>query len=293
MSKRNRIPLDSLEHRFFASCALGFENILQDELLFWAKGLSFESIQPISLQKGGVEFQGSLTEGLQLNDYLKTSHRILLRIRQFKCKDFERFQNKMVQIPWNQFVGLGPVEFRVASHKSRLFHKRNIAEVAEGSLKKAFKGQPPKEKYASLGGTFHIRFEEDICTLSVDTSGENAYKRGYKTLSVDAPVRETLASGMLLYTLKTLQSQGIYPKDLIDPMCGSGTFIGEAHRLYLKIDNRPFSYKSFPLSASLNFSISNKLSRKKEAEVKNRRIINRQTPRHKLHPVDELLLRCR
>ena len=83
-------------------------------------------------------------------------------------------------------------------------------------------GKRPSVSVTNPDILIHIHIAEDDCTLSLDSSGESLHRRGYRQKSVDAPLNEVLAAGMILMTGWRGEC------DLIDPMCGSGTILIEA-----------------------------------------------------------------
>ena len=83
-------------------------------------------------------------------------------------------------------------------------------------------GQRPNISVTNPGIRFHIHISDDDCTLSLDSSGESLHKRGWRTATVDAPMNEILAAGLVMLTGWKGDC------DFIDPMCGSGTIAIEA-----------------------------------------------------------------
>jgi putative N6-adenine-specific DNA methylase len=97
-----------------------------------------------------------------------------------------------------------------------------------------------------------IRFNDDVCTISLDTSGEILHKRGMRELVAEAPLRETTAAALLLMLEKLAPSQGAAPSEveLVDPMMGGGTFLIEARSLRDRVTSRSFAFEAMePLMA--------------------------------------------
>lgn len=174
---------------------------------------------------GGVEFAGDLRDLYRANLWLRSASRVLVRIGEFRCRDFPEFFRRGVRLPWGRFIRPGtPVEVRASSHRSRLIHTGRIGETVIESIHRAL-GNPPS---CSGGGQLVlVRLEDDLCRISVDSSGELLHRRGYRLHAGPAPLRETLAAGILLL----LGWDGSVP--LLDPMCGSGTFLIEGAHLAL------------------------------------------------------------
>ena len=180
----------------FAVCAPGFEVCVGEEL----KAYGFRRIQ---IEVGGVAFTG---HPLLANRVLATPTRILQRIARFKAPSFPALEKGIKAIDFTPFGGLTP---HATCKKSKLYHSGAI----ESRVRNWVTPGP---------NTLHIRLHRDRCTVSIDTSGERLHRRGWRLETGPAPLRETLAANLL----RTIGWQpGI---SLVDPMCGSGTFIIEA-----------------------------------------------------------------
>jgi putative N6-adenine-specific DNA methylase len=177
---------------------------------------------------GGVEFAGSLADVYRANLHLRTASRVLLRLGTFLAASFPELRRKASRLSWESFLLPGrPVALRVTCHKSRLYHQGAVAERLVGAISDRLGGLPPVQKFtetasASLPQLILVRLKENLCTVSVDSSGEILHRRGYRLVTAKAPLRETLAAGMLL------ASQWDISSPLIDPFCGSGTIAIEA-----------------------------------------------------------------
>jgi len=199
-------------HVFSASCEPGLTSVLSKEVRTKLEPDDMEIFQ------GGVEFSGKLELGLLANLELRTAQRINLRVCSFICKSYPELYNKMLRIPWELFLGIDPViEIKVSSKQSKLHQTDNIADTVYSGIRdyyERFKGEVGREK-----GKFklYVRFFMDRVILSFDLSGDHLHLRGRKNFTVDAPMRETLAAGVLLWN--GLEE---YPV-VVDPCCGSGT----------------------------------------------------------------------
>ncbi len=245
----------SMTPKFFLIVPPGFEKLSLEELQEkWP--IHFPNELPsIDLKTGGIEVSCEIEYGMALNLILKIPTRILLRIESFKCRDFPKLYQKILKVNWNIYL-LGKVPSISASSKnSRIFDSRKIEKCFNDGILEFFKRQPPKKKFLEAGSSslpfsIFVRFENDECTISIDTSGEPLYKRGTKILTSNAPIRENLAAGLLFYLKKHLKN----PIDtLIDPMCGSGTFLFESKNFYKLSDQRAFNFKLFPLMEKIKF----------------------------------------
>jgi len=235
---------------FFAVCTPGLEPFTTQEL--GALGLFPRSSlpeTPADEEIGGVSFSGVLTDLYRANLNLRTADRILVRFGTFRAAAFSELRRKAGQLPWEEVLPPGsPVVFRVTCHQSRLYHQKAVAERLAGAIADRLGRLPPVQPGAEnedLPGPQLIlaRLVNDQVTLSLDSSGALLHRRGYRLAGGKAPLRETLASGLLLAS----GWDGAAP--LIDPFCGSGTIPIEAALLAHNIPpglNRPFAFMNWP-----------------------------------------------
>jgi putative N6-adenine-specific DNA methylase len=219
----------------FAVTIPGFENICAHEL----EMIGMSGVKPVA---GGVEFEGGLKEIYQANLWLRTASRVLVRIGQFKCRDFPALYKKTLQLPWGSYIrSQTNFQVRASSHSSRLAHSGRIGETIEAAIQRSL-GDNDKTP-GTPAQMILARMDKDICQLSVDSSGELLHRRGYREKSVAAPLRETLAAAIL----QLVGWCGETP--LLDPMCGSGTFPVEAALLAAKKApgaHRRFAFMHWP-----------------------------------------------
>ena len=196
---------------------------------------------------GGLEIDCPLHVGLSLNTILRTPTRILLRIGEFKCRDAPKLFQKISKFNWGPWlIGQTP-EVESATINSRLFDSRKIEKALQNGVLQYYRHKPVKKKFLDhLAITdlknlpkIYFRAVDDVCTLSLDTTGERLHKRGEKILTGMAPIRESLAA-LLLKELQLHLKNESYT--LIDPMCGSGTFLLEALDSNAITTTREFSY---------------------------------------------------
>ncbi len=226
-------------HDFLAVGAPGFERVLLEEIQ------ALPNVSNAKIVRGGVEFRGPFTTIYHANLQLATAHRVLWRIAEFLAQSYPMLYNKASKVPWERFIGFEKqVRFSVSSRSSRLHYPPKIAETISSALQDAVLPlglQPVVSDDAVLN--IHVRLFQDRCTLSLDTSGEHLHRRGYRTHVGDAPLRETLAAAIL----KTVDLETF---DLmVDPLCGSGTFLLEAARLLKNMppgSYRTFAFERFP-----------------------------------------------
>ncbi|WP_205748038.1 THUMP domain-containing class I SAM-dependent RNA methyltransferase [Desulfuromonas acetexigens] len=205
--------MKNTKEELFAVTPPGLEEACAAELL--ALGLS-----DARAVAGGVEFAGGLREIYLANLHSRVASRVLVRLASFKARDFPDLYRKASRLPWGRFLRPDAgLQTRVTCHHSRLNHSERIAAALGEAADRAL-----GREAGPRGGVEQLvlaRFEEDICQLSIDSSGELLHRRGYRGETAQAPLRENLAAGILLL----LGWNGTTP--LVDPLCGSGTFLVE------------------------------------------------------------------
>ncbi len=231
----SRLQASTPRFELFAATAPGLESIAAGEL----KALGIKGSQ----EPGGVAFDGDLNRVYLANLWLRTASRIILRLGRFHASTFYELERRAAKLPWADFLpGEGRVEVRVTCRKSRLYHSDAVAERVLGAIRKVSQAGVDLSVGTSDGGEeteretapastqlFVVRIVDDQCEVSADTSGELLHRRGYRQEVAKAPLRETLAAGMLL-------ASGWQKNDpLADPMCGSGTIPIEAALLGRRI----------------------------------------------------------
>lgn len=236
-------------YRCHAVTAPGLEPLTAAELA--AVGAGIEGSEP-----GGLSFEAAPGILYAANLRLRTASRLLVRAAEFPAVSFAQLEHEAGKVHWTRWVPEGAaVHFRVTSRKSRLYHQDAIAErlerVALGSVPGATAVRAPSAADALDDDVrappgvqrFIVRLVHDRLMLSVDSSGANLHRRGYRLATGKAPLRETLAAGMLL----ALGYDGSAP--LVDPLCGSGTIPIEAALLARHIPpgwRRRFAFERWP-----------------------------------------------
>ena len=227
---------------FFAVTAPGLESLCRRELQALPEALTISG-----LEKGGVAFSGRLHELYAANLNCRTAHRILMRIGDFRAETFDALVQKTVGIPWELYLPAGcDLDFKVSTHRSRLYHSDAVAERLRQGIKTRMAMQPPVAEETTAPPhrqCIYARLTHNRCQLSIDSSGANLHKRGIRKSGGKAPLRETLAAAVLLRAGYTGREA------LCDPMCGSGTFAIEAALIAKKIPpgwHREFAFKAWP-----------------------------------------------
>ncbi len=242
---------------FFAVCTPGLESYLLKELV--QLGIPTNRFTPAGKKPplcggspddpGGVELQGRLADLYRANLHLRTASRVLLRIGKFYADTFSDLKRRVKRLPWEEYLSCGRgTALRVTCLKSRLYHSGAVAERVREGIGERLGFLPPvgrfeEEAEAGLPQGIVVRLVENQCSISLDSSGAHLHRRGYRLATAKAPLRETLAAGMLLAS----GWDGTSP--LLDPFCGSGTIPIEAALFARKIPpglRRSFAFMDWP-----------------------------------------------
>ncbi len=186
---------------------------------------------------GGVSIVGSWRDVWRANLEMRGASKILVRLGSFKVAHLAKLDKAALKFPWHETFPKGSrIKVEVTCKKSKIYHSKAAAERFEKALKTTIAAEISDEADLCL----KIRIIKDICTISVDTSGEGLHKRGSKQAVNKAPLRETLAA-------QILSACGFKAGDVVvDPMCGSGTFAIEAAEMTMGLQagrNRDFAFE--------------------------------------------------
>ena len=219
-----------MSFEIFLATAPGLENALYDEV----RSKGFKRAKAI---KGGVTIKGGWPEVWRANLWVRGASRVLARIASFKTVHLAHLDARAREVPWGDILDpKHPFRVEVSCSKSRIYHSGAAAERIERAIKNTLKTSPSSGAEITVMG----RIDHDICTLSVDTSGELLHKRGYKAAINKAPMRENMAA----LFLQQCGYKGTEP--VFDPMCGSGTFIIEAAEMAARLNpgrSRHFTFE--------------------------------------------------
>lgn len=179
-----------------------------------------------------------------MNLALKTPTRILLRLANFTCRDFPKLFKKISVFPWAEwFDPTSELEVHASASRSRLKIKKRIEQTCLDGWR-AFQ-KKASHKSSSLNKIYlYVRLHDNICTLSVDTSGERLHKRGARRWVGEAPLRETLAAALIQLTGQTVEDLD-RPVELVDPLMGSGTILIEGAVRDQLTEARDFAFGAF------------------------------------------------
>lgn len=225
--------------RLFLIVPPGLEDLAEKEMTLKLPPVEFQVI------KGGIELECDLDWMMNAHLLLKIPVRILLRVTNFKVKDFPKLHQKFLKFPWKDYLAHPEPQWEITCRRSRLMHTGRIEETVKKALTEAMVKQPLSQDWKRKNfspQTFYIRIEDDELTLSLDLSGEPLYKRGLNVIKGEAPLRENFAAA-LLFEMFEGQKEEV---TLMDPMCGSGTFLLEAATFHLPLHKRKFSFEEAP-----------------------------------------------
>ena len=205
-------------YKLCAPCLFGLESVLSGEL----KRLGFEDI---SVTDGRVEFTADADGIARANLNLRTAERVLIVLESFRAVTFQQLIDGAEKIPFEEYIGKKDA-FPVKgwSLNSQLHSVPDCQSIIKKAAVKRLSRKYGVAWLEESGPTVQIQFSinKDIATIMLDTSGIALHKRGYRKVANLAPIRETLAAGIL-------DIARIYPDtQLYDPFCGSGTFLIEA-----------------------------------------------------------------
>ena len=207
------------EQELIAKTFMGLEPVL-------AKELTQLGANNVQIGRRMVSFTGDKEMMYRANFQLHTAIRILKPIKHFKARSADDVYDEIKKIDWTQYLGTEKtfaVDAVVFSEEFR--HSKFVSYKVKDAIVDQFREQTGKRPNISVANPdirLNIHVAEDKCTLSLDSSGESLHRRGYRQESVEAPLNEVLAAGMILMS----GWQG--NTDFIDPMCGSGTLLVEA-----------------------------------------------------------------
>lgn len=209
-----------MSFEIFLATAPGLENALYEEV----RGKGFKQTKAV---KGGVTIQGGWPEVWRANLWVRGASRVLARIASFQVMHLSQLDMLSREVPWHEIIApKATFRVEVSCSKSRIYHSDAAAERIERAIKETLKAQPS----ADADITIMARIERNICTISVDTSGELLHKRGFKEHVNKAPMRENMAA-LFLQLCGYKGDEPVY-----DPMCGSGTFVIEAAEIAAKFN---------------------------------------------------------
>ena len=227
------------QYELIAPCHFGLEAVLKREII----DLGYEIVK---VEDGRVTFRGDETAVCRANIFLRTAERIMLKVGSFKAQTFDELFEGVKAIEWENYI---PVDGKfwvkkASSVKSRLFSLSDIQSITKKAMVDRLKSKYKISWFEESGDEYPVRvfILKDEVTVAFDTSGEHLHKRGYRILTSKAPITEDLAAALIKLTPWKAD------RILVDPFCGSGTFLIEAAMMAANIApgmNRSFTAENW------------------------------------------------
>lgn len=204
--------------RLCCPCHFGLESVLKYEIVK-SGGTN------LKVTDGRISFDGNYQMLARINLRSATAERVLIELGTFRAENFTELFDNVYALPLENFIGSKDA-FPVKGHSldSSLHSIPDCQRIIKKAAAKRL-GEKYGVQWLEESGAIHqLQFVilKDICTLYLDTSGAGLHKRGYRKNSNAAPIKETLAAGII--DLAHVRGDSI----VCDPMCGSGTFLIEA-----------------------------------------------------------------
>ena len=247
-----------------AKTFMGLEPVL-------AKELTRLGAIDVQIGRRMVSFKGDKEMLYRANFQLHTAIKILKPIRHFKAKSADDVYEEIRKTDWTEYLDNDKtfaVDAVVFSEEFR--HSKFVSYKVKDAIVDQFRektGSRPNISVANPDIRLNIHIAEDKCTLSLDSSGESLHRRGYRQETMEAPLNEVLAAGMILMTGWKGET------DFIDPMCGSGTLLIEAaliaHNMAPGLFRKEYAFEKWPdFDAELFDRIYNDCEENENEDVK-------------------------
>lgn len=206
-------------YKLVAPCHFGLEAVLKREI--YDLGYEIDRVED-----GRVSFRGDAEAICRANLSLRTAERVLIEVGRFAAVTFEELFQGIRALPWEELIPVNGKFWvkKASSIRSRLFSPSDIQSVAKKAMVERLRQHYHTEWFQEDGAPFPVRIFllKDEVMVTLDTSGESLHKRGYRPAAGTAPLTETLAAALLMLTPWKPD------RILVDPFCGSGTFLIEA-----------------------------------------------------------------
>ncbi|MCQ2387664.1 MAG: class I SAM-dependent RNA methyltransferase [Clostridia bacterium] len=218
-----------------ATCASGVESVLKKEIERLGYGIN-------PAENGTITFSGDASALARANINLRTADRIYIKIAEFSALSFDSLYDNISEISWEKFI---PSNANVLVNgkcvKSKLFSISDCQKIIKKSIADRLCKKYKINRLIENGERYEIFFSifKDTATIMLNSSGDGLHKRGYRDLVGVAPIKETLASALLL------MSDFYHKRPFYDPFCGSGTLVIEGAKIALNIApnlNRKFAF---------------------------------------------------
>jgi len=205
--------------KMVAKTLYGMEDLL-------AKELRKLGASDVEMGTRNVSFEGDTGFMYKANLCCRTAIKILKPITSFNVFKEDDFYKKVYNIPWENYMDVkGSLAIDATVNSTYFTHSQYVALKAKDAIVDRFRdkeGDRPNVDLDHPTLRINVHIDRNICTISLDSSGQSLHKRGYKVANTIAPISEVLAAGIIM--LSGWEGQC----DFMDPMCGSGTFLTEA-----------------------------------------------------------------
>lgn len=211
--------MENQEFKLIAKTFHGLEEVLAKELISLGAN-------DVEIGNRMVSFTGDKEMMYRANFCLRTAVRILKPLKEFKANDADELYEAAKSIEWTDYMDVNTT-FRIDTvvYSDEFRHSKFVAYKVKDGIADYFRektGDRPNVVLTNPKLYINVHIADDLVSISLDSSGESLHKRGYRVATVDAPINEVLAAGMIMLTGWDGEC------DLVDPMCGSGTILVEA-----------------------------------------------------------------
>ena len=232
---------------FFLTTIPGLEPVSHLELCEkWGRAPDFFDLPTFpecQFFRGGIEFEAPADFGLLLSHLMRSVSHFRIREKAFSAANEKELVEGLKVLPWKDYLAKGDKDqIKFTSKSSKLSRPNQIAKVFQTLLK------PLGFKETASGRAIHVRLFRDQCNISFDCLDEKSYLRGTGSI---ASLRSSTASGLLRILLQGLQD----PYQLIDPMCGAGSFLKEALEIHQPTPSDS-TFAALPLAKENNNKIN-------------------------------------
>jgi len=226
-------------HKFTVTAARGMLPLL-------AKELAAMGIKDTKQEQGNIRFTGTLEDAYRVCLWSRVAIRVLLPIAQFSAETTDALYEGILALPWEDHIGAegSTIAVDFNSFRSKIHHTQYGAQRVKDGIVDRFREQTGTRPSVDLHQPdlrINVYVKHNQATVSIDLSGESLHKRGYRVAPTTAPLKEHLAAAILMTAdWSALAKQGW---GLLDPMCGSGTFLIEA--AMIAADIAPASHRDY------------------------------------------------
>lgn len=226
--------------QFLATCAKGLVEVLENEI----KELGIASTERIP---GGVLFESNWEGCYKVNLYSRIANRVLKPILEFTAYDGDELYGQLMRHDFTKYCKVTQtIKVEATVEDCKIHDQRFLAMRTKDAVVDQFRektGERPSVDNSNPDLRIFIKGKKNLFQVAIDTSGESLFMRGYRKSAGEAPMKETLAAGLLKLT------EWKQDKPIVDPLCGSGTILIEAALMAANIApgtlRRRFAFQNF------------------------------------------------